>query len=285
MSRPEEPTESQSPEATTAETEADANAGEDGTPKPPPERQAAAEAEEASQAAPEAEPDDESDEEQAGGEVVDFGQAPSAEPAPPSVEDRLLAQLADTRARLQDTEARLRAVSRAYTDLQKEQAAFRERTAALEQVKADRKRAELVEAFFEPVENLKRSLESITEDNPLAAGLLMVLAQFTDTLARLGLEQVPGVGAVFDPSVHEALAVMPTDQPGLDGRIIAVHNTGYRVGTRTLQAAQVIIGKYEAPPAPVEAVAVEAEEPAGDASESPGESPADEPPADEPEER
>ena len=66
-------------------------------------------------------------------------------------------------------------------------------------------------------------------------------------MGRLGLTEVPGVGASFDPQLHEALAVTPVTDEDQDGRILMVHRTGYQLGTHVIQPAQVVIGKLEAP--------------------------------------
>ena len=142
--------------------------------------------------------------------------------------------------------AKLRAVSKAYSDLQQDNQAFMERTKQHSSVLAEKRAAELVEKFFDPVQNLKRSLATVKEDDPVAQGLKMVLHQLQEALKSLGLEEVPGEGATFDPEMHEALAVTPVADPAQDGKILTVYNSGYRVKGRTLQAAQVVVGKHEA---------------------------------------
>jgi molecular chaperone GrpE len=62
---------------------------------------------------------------------------------------------------------------------------------------------------------------------------------------RLGLEEVPGEGADFDPNLHEALAVTPVAEQEQDGKVLMVHTAGYAVKGKVLQAAQVVIGKYQ----------------------------------------
>lgn len=150
----------------------------------------------------------------------------------------------ELRDQLRATEGRLRAVSKAYTDLEAEMDAFRRRMTLNAEQRVERKAAELAEAFFEPVQNLRRSLAA-GKDDPAAVidGLHMISQQFTDVLHRLGLQEVPGVGAAFDPAVHEAIAVAPTTDPAQDGKVIMVHATGYKIGNKVLQPAQVVIGK------------------------------------------
>ncbi len=53
--------------------------------------------------------------------------------------------------------------------------------------------------------------------------------------------------APFDPNIHDAICTMPVQHASLDGQVIQVFEAGYRVGTTVIQAARVIIGRYEAP--------------------------------------
>lgn len=151
------------------------------------------------------------------------------------------------RADLEAAQARLRTVSKAYTDLQKEMKAFRERMENQAKAKGERQAFETVKTMLEPVQNLKRSLGSNGDEAALRQGLEMVLHQFMDALGKLGLKEVPGEGCEFDPTYHEALAVMPVADADQDGKVLQVHRAGYAVNGKVLQAAQVVIGKHEQP--------------------------------------
>ncbi len=154
-------------------------------------------------------------------------------------------QLEATQREAQEAQARLRAVSKAYTDLQAEMRGFRERQEARAKEGSELQAFTLAKTFFDPVMNLKRSMQNAPDtDDPFISGLEMVQKQFMDALHRLGLEEVPGEGAPFDPQLHEALAVTPVSDPSQDGKVLAVHATGYSVKGRVLQAAQVVVGKY-----------------------------------------
>ncbi|HHO54709.1 MAG TPA: nucleotide exchange factor GrpE [Deltaproteobacteria bacterium] len=163
----------------------------------------------------------------------------------------LEAELAELQEQSQASSARLRTVSKAYTDLQAEMKSYRERLES--RAKLDRELASfsMAKAFFDPVMNLKRSMQTAPEgDDPFVDGLKMVHHQFMEALNKLGLEEVPGEGSVFDPNVHEALAVTPVDDPAQDGRVLTVYTAGYSVKGKVLQAAQVVIGKHQAAEVP-----------------------------------
>ncbi len=67
---------------------------------------------------------------------------------------------------------------------------------------------------------------------------------------ELGLAEVPGEGMPFSPEYHEALGMAPVTEKALDGKVIMVHTNGYAVNGKVLQAAQVIVGKFEQAEAP-----------------------------------
>lgn len=183
-------------------------------------------------------------------EVEEAEVVADAADAPEVVEEAEVVELdphAKLRADLEAAQARLRTVSKAYTDLQKEMAAFRERMELQNKAKGERQAFQTVSTILEPVQNLKRSLQADADVDALRHGVEMVHTQFMDALGKLGLKEVAGEGAAFDPTFHEALAVQPVEDPDKDGRILQVYRTGYVVNGKVLQAAQVVIGKHETP--------------------------------------
>ncbi|MCO4743280.1 MAG: nucleotide exchange factor GrpE [Proteobacteria bacterium] len=153
------------------------------------------------------------------------------------------------RTRREEAEGRLRAVSKAYTDLQAEMEEFKKRMEARSRLQVQSKAAETMRAFFEPIQNLGRAAEAGGDAETLTQGLQMVSKQFHETMTKLGLAEVPGVGAPFNPELHEALALAPVTDAAQDGLILMVHRTGYALGSQVIQPAQVVIGKHEAPTA------------------------------------
>jgi molecular chaperone GrpE len=177
-----------------------------------------------------------------------IGGEPGADGEPP-VDPQLAALKTELEAAKQASEqamSRLRAVSKAYTELQAEMKSFKERMEQRSKMDSELQAFDQVRAFFDPVMNLKRSLGAQSGDaDTLRQGIEMVYHQFMEALHKLGLAEVPGVGASFDPAIHEALGVQPVTDKALDGKVLAVHTTGFTVRGRVLQAAQVVIGKYE----------------------------------------
>ncbi len=94
-------------------------------------------------------------------------------------------------------------------------------------------------------ENLERIFDSVPdkEDN-FAKGVSMVIKQFYEVLAGLGLEEIKADGK-FDPSLHEAVMMEPVDEEEMDGTVLSVFRKGYSLAGRVLRAAQVKVGRYE----------------------------------------
>ncbi len=154
---------------------------------------------------------------------------------------------ADLRQTVAALEARLKAVSAAYKAQVEEVEATKARLGRQAAYKEERRRGEVVGTFFEPVENLRRAMEVVRKaaGDDAASGLDLVLHQFMDAFKKLGLEEVPGKGARFDPNLHEALTMMPVTDPALDGVVVEVFDTGYRIGTNLLKPARVIVGQLQ----------------------------------------
>jgi molecular chaperone GrpE len=160
--------------------------------------------------------------------------------------------LAQAQAQAREVEARLRAVSSAYKQLQSDMSNARERMKRQAQFERDVQRGELVAGLFEPLENLRRSINAMEKDETVSAeakeGLAHVGKQFLDAFLALGLEETGEKGAPFDPNLHEAIGVIPVTDPEQDEAIVEVFSTGYRIGSRLLQPARVIIGRVAEEP-------------------------------------
>lgn len=107
---------------------------------------------------------------------------------------------------------------------------------------------DLLKEFLPVFDNLERAIQSAqraTDIKGVAEGLAMVLRQYVDTLARGGITKVPSVGSEFDPSHHEAIQQIETDEHP-PGTIVAEVQPGYMQGERLIRAAMVVVAKPKA---------------------------------------
>jgi molecular chaperone GrpE len=160
-------------------------------------------------------------------------------------------ELESLRAELKENTARLRTVSVAYRSLKEDFGAFRVRQERQTAAKQEVLKGDTVKRLFEPMENLRRSIDSLVKTNVSSDelnGLEMVWRDFLSGFQDLGLEELGHKGDVFDPDLHEALTLMPVDDPALDGKVIEVFSKGFRVGTRLIRPARVVIGQHHEEP-------------------------------------
>lgn len=102
-----------------------------------------------------------------------------------------------------------------------------------------------VDLLLPVYENLERACESIEDkEGNVYKGISMVTKQFFSSLEELGIEEISTEGD-FNPAVHEAVAMEPTNEEANDGKIVTVFRKGYTLAGRVLRAAQVKVSNYE----------------------------------------
>lgn len=79
----------------------------------------------------------------------------------------------------------------------------------------------------------------------LQTGISMVYQQLKAALADAGLTEVDGMGAPFDPNLHEAVSQMETGEAP-EGQIVQQLRKGYKLRERLLRPASVIVAKRPA---------------------------------------
>lgn len=101
--------------------------------------------------------------------------------------------------------------------------------------------------FLTPYENLERAFRSYASDQNVesfVAGVEQIFAQFAQILEQRGVERMPSVGVPFDPALHEALLVAPSEEE--KNTIIEEFSPGYRRNGRVLRASKVTVSQGSA---------------------------------------
>jgi molecular chaperone GrpE len=112
-----------------------------------------------------------------------------------------------------------------------------------EKDKAEYFKFALADAFHDllaVLDNFERALahrgDASSED--FQAGIDMIARQLGDTLSKYGLVEVPALGVVFDPNLHEAV-VREETAGAAPGKILEVFTKGYTLNDRLLRPARV----------------------------------------------
>lgn len=105
-------------------------------------------------------------------------------------------------------------------------------------------RGEIVADLLDVLDNLERALDAPgAAESTLYEGVAATRDLFLKKLVELGVEAVPGVGAPFDPELHEAVEEVEVDNAELDGHVVDELKRGFWMGERLLRPAVVRVGR------------------------------------------
>lgn len=113
---------------------------------------------------------------------------------------------------------------------------------------------EVVRGLLPVMDNLERAVQALVDQaepaapggEGIVAGLEMVRGQLAGLLVGHGVEEIAAHGETFDPTVHEAIAAVPSSGHS-EGTVIEVVEKGYRHSEHVLRPSRVVIAAGEQP--------------------------------------
>lgn len=112
--------------------------------------------------------------------------------------------------------------------------------------RAQREQADFIAGLLPVLDNLQRATnaaETSDSTDVIAEGIRRTAASFESALAAAGVEPIDAIGEPFNPELHEAVETAE-GAPEDEGRVIAQHTRGYKIGERLLRPARVKVGRY-----------------------------------------
>ena len=100
----------------------------------------------------------------------------------------------------------------------------------------------LIADLLDVSDNLARALASADEGSAQAvvAGVRMVQTQLAHVLEKHGCRRIDSVGQPFDPNVHSAILMQPSDTAPAN-TVAAETRGGYRLHDRVVRPAEVVV--------------------------------------------
>lgn len=92
------------------------------------------------------------------------------------------------------------------------------------------------------LDSFDRALSSKATGENFRAGMELIDRQFHDALTKLGVEEIAAEGKPFDPTQHEAVEMVETDEVP-DNHVFQVLQNGYKLKDRLLRPAMVRVGR------------------------------------------
>jgi len=125
-----------------------------------------------------------------------------------------------------------------YLRLAAEYDNFRKRSAKEREAIFADVRADTVIKFLPVYDNLCRALAQQTSDEAYRKGVELIMAQFTETLTKLGVTAIPAVGEKFDPELHNAVMHAQDESKG-EGIITEEFQKGFKLGDKVIRHSMV----------------------------------------------
>ena len=92
------------------------------------------------------------------------------------------------------------------------------------------------------LDSLEKALElSKTPDDPMMQGVQATYRQFVQAMQTSGMTEINPVGEKFDPTRHQAIAMVPAQEGQTSGQVAQVFQRGWLISDRVLRAAMVSV--------------------------------------------
>ena len=92
------------------------------------------------------------------------------------------------------------------------------------------------------LDNLQMAAAAECKDEGYKQGVELVEKQFKEFLSKNNVEEIPAIGEMFDPSVHEAVG-SAQDDTKQNGEIVQEYRKGYKLGSKILRHSMVIVNQ------------------------------------------
>lgn len=125
-----------------------------------------------------------------------------------------------------------------YLRLAAEYDNFRKRTAREKDGIWAMVKADTAAAFLPVYDNLERAMRQETADEAYKKGVEMIMTQFKEVFAKLGIEEIPALGQPFDPNVHNAVMHIEDEKFG-NNEVAEVLQAGFRCADKVIRCAMV----------------------------------------------
>ncbi len=117
---------------------------------------------------------------------------------------------------------------------------FKKRTAREKEALYDYAKGDTVAKIFSVLDIFEQALKTQTADEAFYKGVVMIYDRFKSILTDLGVEEIEGVGAKFDPNVHNAVQQVENEEFD-ENTVCQVYQTGYKMKDKVLRPAMVVV--------------------------------------------
>ena len=103
-----------------------------------------------------------------------------------------------------------------------------------------------IESILPVLDDFERALANMSKDEKateIMTGVELIYNKFVGILKQNGLQKIDTEGAVFDTDFHEAIAIIPTPDENMKGKVLDCVQAGYTLNDKVIRHAKVAVGE------------------------------------------
>lgn len=103
-----------------------------------------------------------------------------------------------------------------------------------------------IESILPVLDDFERALSNMAKDENAAeilTGVELIYNKFVGILKQNGLQKIETEGAEFNTDYHEAIAMVPTPNEELKGKVLDCVQAGYTLNDKVIRHAKVAVGE------------------------------------------
>ena len=103
-----------------------------------------------------------------------------------------------------------------------------------------------IESILPVLDDFERALSNMAKDENAAeimTGIELIYNKFVGILKQNGLQKIETEGAEFNTDFHEAIAIIPTPDENLKGKVLDCVQAGYTLNDKVIRHAKVAVGE------------------------------------------
>ncbi len=103
-----------------------------------------------------------------------------------------------------------------------------------------------IESILPVLDDFERAIQNMAKDESateMLTGVELIYNKFIGILKQNGLQKIETEGEEFNTDYHEAIAMIPTPDESLKGKVLDCVQTGYTLNEKVIRHAKVAVGE------------------------------------------
>lgn len=181
------------------------------------------------------------------GDIIDdIGAAVDEDETAEDIEQAEMNEIDSLTKQLAEEKEKLEKEKKEYMFLMAEFDNFRKRTLKEKSEIIKNASENVLKGLLPIVDDFERGLAAIKESEGAEAvkeGMVLIYNKLVKFLEQNQVKAIDSTGNAFDPELHEAIAMVPTEDEALKGKVIDTPTKGYTINDKVLRYAKVAVGQ------------------------------------------